>query len=299
MRVFTFAVTGLILAATTVSAQQATSNAPQLSVVAVLGKTNQALVMDRNRGEYVVVKGGDVIQGFQVVSIDAFQVVLKKPGANQSFVVPNLQSIGAKKTARKPVFTAKPTSRVPAVPTVAKPTKGPGVTPPLTLTDPYPTSAHAKRPLDPYPKSARPVAKSKAPKSKAPKSKAPKSKVLKTTTRLPPTVVGSHKSQTQRKQYTLVRAEFDQALGDFHRLSKQIQVKWTKRGLRILTIGPGSYLHRLGLRKGDVVQAVAGQRLSSADDGATAFARVMSQNTFTVKVIRNRTKLTIHYTFDK
>jgi type II secretory pathway component PulC len=86
---------------------------------------------------------------------------------------------------------------------------------------------------------------------------------------------------------TVKRAELDRELGDFDKLGKAIDVSPAAGGGFVVTrVEKGSFPYRLGLRQGDVIRAVAGQRLASVDDAARVYARLRSLKTFTIEVDR-------------
>jgi type II secretory pathway component PulC len=83
------------------------------------------------------------------------------------------------------------------------------------------------------------------------------------------------------------RAELDRELGDFDKISKSVDFAPADGGGFVVTrLEKGSWLWRMGLRTGDVVRAVAGERVASVDDVARVYARLRSIKDFTVEVDR-------------
>lgn len=63
------------------------SETPPYRLVRVIPETNQALLFDRDRATHVLVDAGNTIGGYDVIQIDADQVVLAKDGENREYVL--------------------------------------------------------------------------------------------------------------------------------------------------------------------------------------------------------------------
>ncbi len=259
--------------------------APRADLVSVMTDTRQALVKDKDRGSYVVVKVGDTFQGYRVTSIQVDQLVLSK--SNQHFLIP---------LARKGKTTEPKTTIGPVVVTKTSPTKtSPSATlkKPLVLINPYPP----KKPLttvvappglrfDPV-KEARKAAEDL---NKNKRIASVKPAVVKPTLTKPTL---SHKSMT------IKRAEFDKAVADFTALAKEVQFKRDGKSIAVLGISRGSYFYRLGLRKGDRILNVDGKAIASMDDAAALYARLMAARDFSVALERAKHRITLRYSFAK
>ena len=87
-------------------------------------------------------------------------------------------------------------------------------------------------------------------------------------------------------ELVLARSEVDGALGDFGKLTRSVQGRFTASGLVVEGVGDGSIFQRAGLRAGDVVAAVNGMPLRSLDDAANLYARASGARGFTAQVVR-------------
>lgn len=267
-----------------------TVRAPEATTVAIMGESAQALLWDSAKAEYALVKAGDHLQGYFVVTIEADHVVvaeLDHPKVRHLLklgVVPSqpavttldvmdpydgddkldlLDPYGAppSKTARRTrahaamieptVVTAPPQSRATPSKPVAKPISSIGVPPLPAKPDPDAST------LDP-------------------EADTPD--------------LGAEEPVEQ--SVTLERADLNDALSDFDRLTKEVQVeRAVGGGVRIKGISKGSFFYRAGLRQGDVVQAVAGERLTNMESAARVYARVQASDEFDVEVDRHRHRI--------
>jgi hypothetical protein len=86
---------------------------------------------------------------------------------------------------------------------------------------------------------------------------------------------------------TVKRAELDRELGDFDKLAKTVDFAAAEGGgFTVTRLEKSSWLWRMGLRPGDVVRSVAGQRIASIDDAARVYARLRVVKEFTIEVDR-------------
>jgi len=82
-------------------AAEPTRRTPHALLVQVLRGARQALLLDRNTGEFRVVKVGDELQGFRVVDIEVDQIVLVRPSApERAFVLPLILADDAQQAVR-------------------------------------------------------------------------------------------------------------------------------------------------------------------------------------------------------
>jgi hypothetical protein len=342
---------------------------PSIAVSAIMTEVGQALVWDAKQGEYVVIKVGQLIQGFRVRAIFPQQVVIegKQPGQNFIFALTPRDQLNKKleNSRRTPMdpYGANPGARpmdpyAPAkivtpkgpVPQVLAPKSSRASDKPL---DPYPEAPTKKvpsvkaprgsssQPVDPYggPSKSKPVdpyastpvdpyAKAKSKKGGAPvnpygapaKSKpvdsndSAKSKPVDPYAAIPSVKAPSKSGpvdpydkvarvpaaeiKPKVRRTRLSRREFDKALSDFHSLSKEVELEPASGGgFRVAAVGRGSYFHRIGLRKGDVVLEVAGIKLRSIDDAASVYAQVASSKRFEARLLRRGQPLIIKFRF--
>ena len=64
-----------------------TVRAPDATTVAIMGDSAQALLWDSSKGEYLLVKAGDHVQGYFVVTIETDHVVVAETAADRHRVV--------------------------------------------------------------------------------------------------------------------------------------------------------------------------------------------------------------------
>jgi hypothetical protein len=95
---------------------------------------------------------------------------------------------------------------------------------------------------------------------------------------------------------SLSRRELDWALSDFAALSKQIRIERVAGGgVRIASLERGSFVDRLGLKRGDVVKRVAGHSINTVDEAAAAYAALASARDVVVELERRGTPLRLRY----
>ena len=103
----------------------------------------------------------------------------------------------------------------------------------------------------------------------------------------------------RERRQVMSRREFNAALGDFHRLGREVQLRKVTGGYTILGIAKGSFFYRAGLRKGDVISKLAGKIVHGPDDVAPIYAELMGAKEFSLELSRGKEKLRFHYTFVK
>jgi hypothetical protein len=309
-----------------------TRSVPRAVVVAILPGGEQAVLWDADRGGYVVVKPGDVVQGRTVSAIDPDGVVLAD-AKGVHYVLPFDEDL-AKSAGKRPTpatpATPAATPATPAAatasplpgsapatagsPTVAPPVDPYGDTAPLDPYDPYRqdqlksvTAAHVP-PAAPLPASTAPGATTPPP--GAPAAGAPATSTATPAAAptkdarvalLPATVIqGTSVADDKREEsYTLRRGELDAAFGDFTRLGKEVRFDLTSEGIALHDVAKGTFLYRMGLRGGDLVRTIDGQRIRGVDDAASVYARLMTASRLAVEVQRGGTSITFRYVFTR
>ncbi len=271
---------------------------PPVTAVAVMKDTGQALVWDGLRAEYVLVKSGDQLQSYFVVTVTESGVVVADQ-ANPK-VRHTLRLTPAPTTVVDP---SKPRSPTAITLAPSAPTSASG----LAVEDPYPADGLA--PVDPYPARPAPrvvvaptVIQGGAPEPPAadpliPSVRAPGASAVPRTK--PPTPVApapaspkvsvpkpAKPKAPRTETISLPRADLDAALADFSALSKEVQVERAGSGVRVVGVARGSLAHRLGLRRGDVVRSVAGEHPTSVEAAARIYARLQTVDGFDIEVER-------------
>lgn len=242
------------------------SETPAYRLVRVIVETHQALLFDKHRGTHVLVDVGDAIGDFDVVEIDADQVVLVRPGEGREYVLVAGES--------------EVTSRV---------------------VDPYPTlpppppgkiTFSAAMLLDPYPDPAEEVLRTvQAPEEqRAPEVEEPSPDEVPREVEAPPPP-----PPPRDQSFTVGRAELDAALDDFDAIAASVEMALVDGGVELITVKERSFFHKMGLRDGDLVRSVDGTVLRGLDDAAEVYARLAKATSFAVEVTRGGAELTLRY----
>jgi type II secretory pathway component PulC len=251
---------------------------PPYRLVRILPETNQALLLDKNRGKHVLVDVGDSIGAYQVLEIESDQVVLGKENDSREYV---LVAGEATPTTR----VADPYPMPDPVPTTTT----------VTLLDPYPAGV-----LDPY--GSEGVREVQAPADQRAEKKV----------EAPPPVKEEPKKEEPKKveevappapviqtEFTVVRKELNKALSDFGKIGKDLQMTVVDDGVSIDHVATDSFFFKMGLRDGDLVKKVDGKVIRGMDDAATIYARMGKMKKFTVEIVRAGAPLTLRYQISK
>ena len=262
-------------------------------------EAGQALLYDRIKGNYVVVRVGDVFQGFTITTIERDQLLLTTMIAPaRHYVLPRISEIRTldhKEPAPAPKTLPKVTHLKPGELHLINPYAGES---PLVI-DPYPDSNEIKsvqapaasRVVEVGPKSPAAPPATASTKKPVPDNTTPPVKVATG----PATVVAIPKDEVTK----LSRQEFDDALADFHTLAKEIQLAVSPKGVHIAELADGTFFHRLGFRKDDHILRVAGRPVTNLDAAASVYARLMRSDEFTAVVSRDKHELTLRFRFAK
>lgn len=303
-----------------------TPSPPRVTVAAIMSDTGQALLWDKIRGEYVVVRLGDTYQQFRITALDAEQVVLSR--GNQHYVLPRTSDTS--KLARRPVPILRRSEAVqadqdglvdPYGSSTGAPASAPGGMAGTTPLDPYsqdatapasPAGSASPEVMDPY--AVAPVAPSLPSslltsrvdslpdmelESSAPATSGSTARATPRPQVQPESQPRGQASSAREERHTVSRKEFDAAVADFHALSNQVQVALVADGVRVDQVASGSLPHRMGIRPGDVVLTVDGKKLRNMNDAATVYARLMDAERFTIKVQRGDGIVTLRYRFTR
>lgn len=131
---------------------------PRAQLVQVLRGGKQALVLDRQTDDYIVVKVGDLVQGFRVTDIEDDQIVLSGGGSPERlFVLPLVTAPAPPRDPSQPDRAARPgTSPALPLPPLGSPdtaTSAPGTGKPAPaaseVMDPYAASTPGASPAAP------------------------------------------------------------------------------------------------------------------------------------------------------
>ncbi len=97
---------------------------------------------------------------------------------------------------------------------------------------------------------------------------------------------GSPRSDDRSELVAIARGDLDRALADFAALSAGIRARFSTSGVIVDSVGDGTIFQRAGLRAGDVITTVDGQRLHTLDDAANLYARASATKAMTAQILR-------------
>jgi hypothetical protein len=276
-----------------------TAYAP-LKVVALMPDTGQVMFYDAAVGEYRIAKVGETIEGWRVMAIapNERRVTVGQGEIRDDLELTRLPRPGAivqKDDPRKPLPVATPVApaapvAVPVPAPAPAPVAAPGPAPipaVAAVNDPFAAAAPPEpMPLDPYgappsPPRAQPVDASEPidPYEQGPSVTPQQPTVIEVAPESPPMV------QVERR--TVRRSDLERELNDFDHLMAAMRVTSAPGGGFIVQrLEPRSWPASLGLRPGDVVRSVAGERVSSVEDAARVYARVRSLSSLIVEIER-------------
>jgi len=117
------------------------------------------------------------------------------------------------------------------------------------------------------------------------------------TTRLPVS-----RSGAGQRVITVDRSDIDESLTNINTLLSQVRIRphfkdGKPDGLAVSRIKDGSLFSKLGLREGDVVQAVNDKSIRSPDDFLALYKKLRAGSEVAIQIDRNGQKQTINYTF--
>jgi len=101
-------------------------------------------------------------------------------------------------------------------------------------------------------------------------------------------------------QCVVRRALVDHILGDTETLSSAARVvpalvDGEPAGFKLYAVQPRSWLDRLGVRNGDLLQSVNGYELTSPAQALLAYTSLRNESRFTVRIVRHGEPLTLTY----
>lgn len=117
----------------------------------------------------------------------------------------------------------------------------------------------------------------------------------------PPAVIASPEPKVKlskliEKNFTIRRKDLNREISDFDRLLKVVSVSPVPGdGFLLTRVGKPSWWHKIGLRQGDLVTSIAGERITSVDDAARVYARLQSLKKFTIELQRGPQRVALHY----
>jgi hypothetical protein len=116
----------------------------------------------------------------------------------------------------------------------------------------------------------------------APRAPAEAPRVVKAPPAAPPPV-----PEDPSAPHKLTRTELNRELNDFDRLGAAVDVVVAPGGgFRLVRVDKTSWPYKMGLRAGDIIRSVAGERVANVEDAARVYARLRQAKTFAVEVDR-------------
>jgi general secretion pathway protein C len=114
----------------------------------------------------------------------------------------------------------------------------------------------------------------------------------------------SRRSKTRRpstrkpRKYnrTIKQKEIENAFENITSIMKQAKISPHAKGMRISSIRRNSLFQKLGLRNGDVIVGVNGQKVGSVDDALSLYRGLQSGSRVSIDLERRRRPVTITYT---
>jgi len=98
------------------------------------------------------------------------------------------------------------------------------------------------------------------------------------------------------QNFTIKRRELNREMSDFDGLLRVASVSVVDgEGIMLTRLAKGSWWHKIGLREGDLISSVAGERIASVDDAALVYARMQSLGRFDIELKRGEKLYTLHY----
>ncbi len=316
------------------AAQSPQAPAPDARVIAVMTDAAQALVFDRQEQSYRVVQEGDVVQGFRVLQVRAHHVVLVDaadvrwvlPAATgvsegvagaaaadqrgAAIVAPSAAALSPERARpgqelldpyAAPEANLGPiSSPSTASPNITELEVGEGDPSADSNTPRTSSTAGVERdligtfelPIRPSaPPSPSTLATSNASVANTSPSRGAPSRE--------PRLAATSRDRTQRPQVpqesvSIRRTALDAALADLPSLSERIEVNLSTKGIEVLRVAPGSLPHQLGLRAGDLVTAVDGTPITSLNEAASVYARLIDASELRMTVKRGARNTTYH-----
>ena len=111
---------------------------------------------------------------------------------------------------------------------------------------------------------------------------------------------GKGVTRISETEYTIEKAEVDNALSNLNRVATQARIVPSFRngkanGFKLFSIKPGSIYAKIGLRNGDVIQKINGYELNSPDKALEIYQKLRDSTSVTIDLLRRGKTMTINY----
>lgn len=100
---------------------------------------------------------------------------------------------------------------------------------------------------------------------------------------------------TRTYRRSIRRSIIEKAVSNVRKVMTQAKIIPRNDGLAISAIKPGSIFRRLGLRNGDIISAVNGRGIQSADDALSLYNRLRNDTSVTLDISRHGRPMTFRY----
>jgi type II secretory pathway component PulC len=267
-----------------------------LHTVGIILDTQQVLFFDDVAKEYRLAKVGDTLEGWRVVLID---VANQKVAVMQDNVRDELALV---KLPHKLTLVSEAAVAVaPPVAAPAMPAARPPVAQPIPAPAPVAVPAPAAAPApvaggdyEDEPMTAPPPAPEAAARV------APQPPTVRPSQGTDYRVVEPGAEPTRprvvEENHVVMRAELNHELTNFDRLMTGVELVAARGGgFLIMKLDGRSWIATTGLRQGDIVRSIAGERVSTIEDAARVYARMPNLNAFVVEVDRNGQRVILHF----
>lgn len=108
-------------------------------------------------------------------------------------------------------------------------------------------------------------------------------------------VSNQRNQQPIRRKKTLRRSQVQAAIGDISKLQTQARIRPHAEGFQVSRIRPRSIFRRLGLRNGDIITAVGGRAITSANDAIEIWRDLTAGGETSVELKRRGRRQIIDY----
>lgn len=105
------------------------------------------------------------------------------------------------------------------------------------------------------------------------------------------------------RSITLKRSQVENAAGNLNNLMKQVRIRPHFRdgkpdGLSLTGIRPNSIFRKMGLRNGDILMGIDGQKIDSVDDALTFYRSLTSASDLNLQIKRRGRQQTLKYNIE-
>jgi membrane-associated protease RseP (regulator of RpoE activity) len=265
-----------------------------LRVVKILSDSEQALLFDANRGRHVLVDVGETVGDYVVQGITEDEVTLVGTDVPVEIALPSPEA----KPAR-PVTKSKPAD--PYASDEPAPSDPYGDSEDQPVREVSATKAPAKAETRPAEADTTPKTEAQGPEhAAAPEpdtaTEAATAEAPETADKAAAEAPETTKAEAPKPSGRIAKQAVAALLADFSLLAAAVDGTFTKTGVVLTRVQPGSLFAAAGLLVGDTILAVDGRPIRSLDDAADLYARGGTMKRATVQLTRAGKPLTLRVT---